>query len=86
MDGELRTEQERMEEFMFLGLRLTGGVEAVEFERRFGRSLESVYGEVLGRLEEEGLLVMEGREENRRYRFTELGLDISNYALAEFLF
>ena len=84
-EREVLTQKDRMEEFMFLGLRLTAGVSAAEFERRFGRSLESVYGEVLCRLEEEGLLAMEGRGENRRYRFTELGLDVSNYALAEFL-
>ena len=41
--------------------------------------------EVLCRLEEEGLLIMEGREEKRKYRLTDFGLDVSNYALAEFL-
>ena len=84
-EREVLTQKDRMEEFMFLGLRLTAGVSAAEFERRFGTRLESVYGEVLCRLEEEGLLVMEGRDEKRSYRLTEFGLDVSNYALAEFL-
>lgn len=48
--------QERMEEFMFLGLRLTGGVRTAEFERRFGVTMEAVYGEVIERLLKEGLL------------------------------
>ncbi|MFQ8841476.1 MAG: hypothetical protein ACLR8P_11700 [Clostridium fessum] len=43
--------RERMEEFMFLGLRLTGGVgRTAEFERRFGVAMEAVYGEVIERL------------------------------------
>ncbi len=97
--------QEQMEEFMFLGLRLTGGVRMAEFDRRFGVSMEEVYGEVIERLSKEGLLeVVETGEQSRfrvqnasdilpsaqrdrdRYiRLTEYGLDVSTYALAEFL-
>lgn len=82
---EVLTENERMEEFMFLGLRLTEGVAAADFKERFGRELESVYWEPLSKLEEEGLLTMYGAEEERKFRLTEYGLDVSNYALAEFL-
>ena len=84
-DREVLTRQDRMEEFMFLGLRITKGVKAEEFENRFGQTIESVYGSVLGRLEEEGLLKMAGRGAERRYCLTEYGLDVSNHVLAEFL-
>lgn len=82
---ETLTGKERMEEFMFLGLRLTGGVSASEFKRRFGCELESVYWEALEKLEREGLIAMEGAGEERSFRLTDYGLDVSNYALAEFL-
>ena len=52
--------QERMEEFMFLGLRLTGGVRTAEFERRFGVAMEAVYGEVIERLLKEGIVGSSG--------------------------
>ena len=76
--------QERMEEFMFLGLRLTGGVQTAEFERRFGVTMEAVYGEVIERLLKEGLLEASVQTDSH-IRLTEYGLDVSTYALAEFL-
>lgn len=82
---ETLTRKEQMEEFMFLGLRLTKGVSAKEFKCRFGCELESVYWEVLDKLEQEKLLCMSGKGENRRFLLTDYGLDVSNYALAEFL-
>lgn len=82
---EVLTEQEKMEEFMFLGLRLTDGVLAEDFRRRFGINIEKIYGEVFGKLMEDGLLRMTGTADERRYQLTELGLDVSNCALAEFL-
>lgn len=84
-DSEIQSEQEQMEEFMFLGLRLTCGVRAADFEARFGRSLESVYGEVCSKLQEDTLLEMYGVGAERAYRLTAYGLDVSNRVLAEFL-
>lgn len=82
---ESLTEQEKMEEFMFLGLRLTDGVLARDFEIRFGINIEKIYGEIFGKLMEEGLLRMTGTGEERRYQLTGFGLDVSNCVLAEFL-
>ncbi len=73
---------EQMEEFMFLGLRMTEGVEEEAFRQSFGERLEDVYEEAVGKLIREGLLL----HEKGRYRLTERGVDVSNYALAEFLF
>ncbi len=70
---------------MFLGLRLTRGVEAVCFSRRFGKPLASVYKDACARLMGEGLLAAAGEGDGRRYYLTERGLDVSNCALAEFL-
>ncbi|MCB6608386.1 radical SAM family heme chaperone HemW [[Clostridium] symbiosum] len=82
---ESLTEQEKMEEFMFLGLRLTDGILARDFEIRFGINIEKIYGEIFGKLMEEGLLRMTGTGEERRYQLTGFGLDVSNCVLAEFL-
>ena len=41
--------QEQMEEFMFLGLRMTEGVSEGEFEAGFGQKPETVYGEAIQR-------------------------------------
>lgn len=47
---------EQMEEFMFLGLRLTDGVSFVEFEQLFGKTPEAVYGDVIEKNVRDGLL------------------------------
>lgn len=86
-EATLRQEKEqlsvksRMEEFMFLGLRLTRGVSAEGFITRFGQSIRNVYGEVIESLERDGLM----EHGNGWYRLTERGLDLSNYAMSRFL-
>ena len=82
---EILTEQDEMEEFMFLGLRLTEGIAAKDFKKRFGLNIEEIYGMTIGKLMEDGLMEMTGTTEDRRYRLSEFGLDVSNCVLAEFL-
>lgn len=77
----LQTEQDSMEEFMFLGLRMTKGIDTREFGKRFGRTIDSVYGEVLIRLAGQGLIAGNGE----RLWLTDYGIDVSNTVLAEFL-
>lgn len=78
---EVVTRERAMEEFMFLGLRMTEGVSGAEFSRRFGRAMEEVYEKPLARMEAEGLL----SRRDGRVSLTERGVDLSNYVLAEFL-
>lgn len=78
---EILSVENQMEETMFLGLRLMKGVSVTEFETKFGRTIESVYGTVIERLKEEKLLVQDGNY----IRLTEHGIDISNYVMSEFL-
>ena len=82
-DVQRLSEKERMEEFMFLGLRLTRGISLRRFREQFGRGLREVYGAALEKLEREGLIVFS--EDGKRLRLTARGIDVSNYALAEFL-
>lgn len=80
-DTERLTVKSRMEEFMFLGLRLTCGVSADDFISAFGQNIRDVYGSVLDKLRLEGLM----ERQDGYYRLTERGLDISNYAMSQFL-
>ena len=74
------TEQEQMEEFMFLGLRLIGGRRVSDFQQKFGKELQSVYEKQLDRFQKEGCLTF-----GDCVKLTEKGLDISNYVMSEFL-
>ena len=80
-DMEQLSVKSKMEEFMFLGLRLTRGVSVEGFITRFGQSIRNVYGGVIDKLEREGLL----EHKNGYYHLTERGLDLSNYAMRLFL-
>lgn len=84
---ELRQEVQKlstsecMEEFMFLGLRLVKGVSVSEFERQFGQDIRDVYGDVIDKYADLGLLEVSGDY----LRLTEKGLDVSNTVMADFL-
>lgn len=99
-DREGLSVQAKMEEFMFLGLRVMAGVSGTEFEKRFGKTMEDVYGDVLRKHEEEGLLQIERKEDRKeaaaaepakgktnieKVMLTTNGVDVSNYVFADFL-
>ena len=73
--------KDEMEEFMFLGLRKINGVSEYDFYKSFRVSMDEIYKESIENLIKEGLLV---REEDR-IRLTDRGIDLSNYALSQFL-
>ena len=75
------TVREAQEEFFFLGLRMMQGVSRKEFHRQFGVWPEEIYGKQTERLTEEGLL----EKQEDRIRLTKRGIDLSNYAMAQFL-
>lgn len=86
-EEEVVNEKRAMEEFLFLGLRMMRGVSEEEFERRFGKKMEAVYGTVLAVMERDGLMerTVSGGQRERRWHLTARGIDVSNYVLAEFL-
>lgn len=71
----------QMEEFMFLGLRMTEGVTRGRFQECFGIPIEGIYKDALEHLKAQGLLQMGAG----KIVLTEKGQDLSNYALAQFL-
>ena len=84
-DVQNLSRDEQMEEFMFLGLRLTEGVSAEEFFSLFGCSLEDIYGNVIQRNLKEGLLYRYQNRNGGWLALTDLGLDVSNYVMGQFL-
>lgn len=76
---------EQMEEYMFLGLRLTAGIGEQMFYETFHRELEQVYEEVIRRHIAQGLLAYQDREAGRYLHLTDRGLDLANYVMADFL-
>ena len=82
-ESEVLTEDKKIEEFMFLGLRLTEGIYINVFRERFGKDIFEVYPDAIRKHIEEGLLVHD-REKGRIY-FSDIGLDLSNYVLSDFI-
>lgn len=71
----------QMEEFMFLGLRMLGGVSEYEFRSRFSEDIRNVYGKALDKLISEGLLIYE----DRRFYLSDAGVDYGNYCFSQFI-
>ncbi len=80
-DVEVLTKEDKMGEFMFLGLRMTKGVNVEDFYQKFGHTMEEIYGQVIRKHEKEGLLICE----NGIVKLTDRGLDVSNYIFCDFL-
>ena len=77
------TQKEEMEEFMFLGLRKREGISKIDFSQKFGKSLEEIYGKVIYKYEEMGLLMWS--KSGSMLRLTDAGIDVSDYIFCEFM-
>lgn len=86
INGNFREEEtalsqnDMMEEFMFLGLRLCKGVSKKEFYECFGLRMEEVYGKQLLKLEREKCLI-----NSDFVALTDKGMDVANYCMSEFI-
>ena len=78
---EILTAEDRMAEYMILGLRMMHGVSEEEFFLRFGMPLERKYGEVIRRHTGNGLLIRTGG----RVRLTREGIPLCNVVMRDFL-
>ncbi len=84
-DRESLTMAEQMAETMFLGLRMVKGVSESLWMEEYQRNLASVYGDVIQKHVENGLLEWTEVDGERFIRLTENGMDVSNYVMADFL-
>ncbi len=64
-----------------MGLRMTEGISAIDFQKRFSVSLDSVYGKQIHFLMEQNLI----QQKQHRYFLTHRGIDLSNTVFCEFL-
>ncbi len=80
-EEEELSENARMEEFMFLGLRMMEGISKRYFYRRFKTEFDTVYGKVTKKLVKQGLLI----EDDDNVRLSKKGIDVSNYVMSEYL-
>jgi oxygen-independent coproporphyrinogen-3 oxidase len=81
VDEHQLTQNDAMAEYMFLGLRLSEGVTLSDFEREFGRSVESVYGSTPADLARLGLLI----QNESVLTLTQRGMLLSNQVFSRFL-
>ena len=79
-DVEELTEEDLMEEFMYLGLRMTEGVSGAEFFDRFGRNMFTEFDDAIRKNLLLGLLEVH----QPMLRLTEKGIDLSNRVFADF--
>ncbi|WCG05249.1 radical SAM family heme chaperone HemW [Vagococcus lutrae] len=80
-DEEILTEQARMEEELFLGLRKREGVSYTLFYEKFNQSLDEVFGNVIEELVAEKLLV----KDTQHIALTRRGLALGNNVFQRFL-
>ena len=84
---KIRNEEEKltrkalMEEYIFLGLRLTEGIHLEKFQEKFGESIWEIYPNALKKWRDLGVII---QEENRIY-LSSYGLDVCNEVCASFL-
>lgn len=80
-EPEVLTEQEQMEETVFMALRMNAGLETEMFRKRFSRNVEEVFPYALERCMEKQLL----KKTNQGYALTEKGRVLGNLVFMEFI-
>lgn len=80
-ETEELTKEDKMAEFMFLGLRMVEGVSVREFEEEFCEDFNTIYGGITEKHIKDGLLVKSGEN----IRLTELGMDVSNMVMSSYI-
>lgn len=78
---EIVTRQAAMEEFCFLGLRTVDGISASTFAKNFGAQIFDVFGSVVEKNLQRGLLAIDGD----RIFLTARGMALGNEVFADFL-
>lgn len=80
-EKQKNTVEDDIEEFIFMGLRMNEGINTKEFEERFNRSIESIYGNIIEKNIKMGLL----NKDIDRMFLTSRGMEFSNQVMSEFI-
>ena len=75
------SQEEEMEEFCFLGLRMKSGIDKAAFQKRYGKNIHDIYDEVIEKLIKEKLLI----ETEERLFMTYKGTALGNYVFEKFI-
>ena len=78
---EVVTINAAVEEFCFLGLRMTRGIDAEIFRKRFDKNIFDVYGKIIEKNVRLGLLEVEGD----KIFLTKRGMKVGNIVFADFI-
>ena len=81
LEGEKLTTGEQMSEFMFMGLRKINGISDIVFKERFNKSFFNVYGDIINKHINNGLII----RENDTIRLSNKGLDLANTVMCDFV-
>jgi oxygen-independent coproporphyrinogen-3 oxidase len=73
--------ESRIEEYMFLGLRMMRCISRKDFSEKFNRDVCELYGNTINKYVDQGYMYA---DENV-VRLTDKGIDISNYILSDFM-
>ncbi len=80
-ETESLTLEDKISEFMFMGLRMEEGVKKAEFKNRFGLDLRSIYGKIIDKYKQMDMLF----ENEDRIYLSDKGIDVSNVIFSDFL-
>ncbi|MBE6008031.1 MAG: oxygen-independent coproporphyrinogen III oxidase [Lachnospiraceae bacterium] len=80
-DAEKLTKEDRISEFMFMGLRMDEGIKRSAFRERFGMDMNDVYRDMIIKYMDMGMI----EETDGGIRITDKGIDVSNVIFSEFL-
>ena len=80
LECETLTRQEEMEEMAFLGLRTKEGVRLADFSKRFGKTFDEVYGDVIKRYTAMGMM----QADDTHVALTLKGMEVANWIMADF--
>lgn len=78
---ELETKNDKISEFMFLGLRMLDGISITKFKEKFNEDIDDIYGNIINEMCDDGVLERDGDI----IRLTKRGIDVSNVVFAEFM-
>ncbi len=75
------SKNDKMEEFMYLGLRMTEGISRKQFKNLFNEDIDDVFGKVINKYSALDLIMCE----DDKIFLSERGIDVSNYIFSDFL-
>ncbi|MGE4215273.1 MAG: radical SAM family heme chaperone HemW [Anaerotignaceae bacterium] len=78
---ETLSKEEKMEEFMFMGLRMTEGISISEFKKRFNTDVKDIFKDSVQYLIDQKLLYIN----EDKLALTDKGVDVSNYVFEKFI-